>query len=600
MRPFDALSATVGEMLGGGRLLCVPSYQRAFAWSPREAGQLLDDVLLALDEATSGSTDTDCFLGAIVLMEPVADAPSAIARPGVGMPRAEIVDGLQRLVTLTILFAVLRDIAADDDPPSAALAASCVARPLPGLEVPAVQLVLSEDAQDFFHDFVQAPGATSAMPNDDDLVPHQTRLVAVREHLLATVLEESVEVRRRLVQFLRDRCHFAVITASTLDRAHRIFAVLNDRGRPLARGDILKAHILGAVPAARRESLHRLWSELEGLLGGSLEELFGHLRTIEGRSRVRILDEIRHLIDQSGDAEAFVRQTLAPYARILAAIRSGADAATPLPQAISSFVTYLGWLGSHDWMAPLMLYWRRVDGDLARLETFLSRLDRLAFGLRLLGVGSDKRVVRYRAIVEAIKTGTLDAPGSPLDLTRDEMRLILFNLRALHARSQLACKLVLLRLNDAIAGSPQRLDPADLTVEHVLPQKPGRNSQWRDWFPATDERERCTQSLGNLVLVSRDKNERARNLELVRKLEVYFEGTSPVPVLTRDLQGTSEWRPEDVRRREERLIGILDSLWAIAPKRPGLPPTNEDEGIGEQALDRPVRGGLPRLAARSR
>ncbi|MGE0702016.1 MAG: DUF262 domain-containing protein, partial [Hyphomicrobiaceae bacterium] len=124
MRPFDALSATVGEMLGGGRLLCVPSYQRAFAWSPREAGQLLDDVLLALDEATSGSTDTDCFLGAIVLMEPVADAPSAIARPGVGMPRAEIVDGLQRLVTLTILFAVLRDIAADDDPPSAALAAS--------------------------------------------------------------------------------------------------------------------------------------------------------------------------------------------------------------------------------------------------------------------------------------------------------------------------------------------------------------------------------------------------------------------------------------------------------------------------------------------
>jgi len=573
---------TLSEMLGGRLRLRIPGYQRPYAWTTQQAGQLLDDVLLALDEADTGdraeaegevdgsSGDSDYFLGAVVLME------TAHVRTEVDTSRSrvthEIVDGLQRLVTVTILLAVLRDIGEDDDPVGAALAGRCIMDAAAGGEP---RIVLSGSTQDFLHDFVQQPRATSAMPDADDLPAPEARLLAVREHLMAGLIGETPERRRQLIEYLLSRCHCAVIAARTLDRAHHIFAVLNDRGLPLARGDILKAQILGAVGGERRASLQTRWIEIEQRLGGSFEELFSHLRTIEGRSRARILDEIKSLVERSGDAEAFVEKTLFPYADILSAIQTAPSGRTTLPRDVWSRLRYLGWLGSHDWISPLMLHWRRIDGSPDRLAPFVARLDRLAYGLRILGIGSDKRMTRYRSVLEAIRAGRLEAATNPLDLARDEQRLMAYNMRTLHSRSQLACKLVLLRLNDLLAGEPQDLDPSDFTVEHVLPQKPGRNSQWRQWFPSADERERCTQSIGNLILVSRTENEQARNLELGRKLEIYFANGPHQLAITRDIEGLSEWRPEDVKQREERLIALLNRHWQIGNPRAsdGVEPT---------------------------
>lgn len=582
--PFSADCMTLEQMLGGRLRLSVPAYQRPYAWTTQQAGQLLDDILLALDdtgEADEGDktdADSDYFLGAVVLMA-TRDAAKPPAE-GSGSTH-EIVDGLQRLVTLTILLAVLRDIAEDDDPVTAGRAGNCLVGTLEASEAglpgePDFRLRLTGPTQGFFQAFVQQRRATSAMPDTDDLPAPETRLLAVREHLMASLITESKERRSQLVEFLLSRCHFAVIAARTLDRAHHIFAVLNDRGLPLARGDILKAQILGAVAADRHADLHARWLDVEHSLGGSLEELFSHLRTIEGRSRARIIDEIKALVDRSGDAATFVDGTLFPYAAILQTIRSaGQERASPVPPSVNARLAYLGWLGSQDWVPPLMLYWRRVDGDPQRLDAFLARLDRLAYGLRILGIGSDKRIVRYRALLDAVRSGRIDEPSCPLDLTRDEQRLIAFNMRTLHARSQLACKLILLRLNDLVAGAPQHLDPGAYTVEHVLPQKPARTSRWRDWFPDADERDRCTQSLGNLILVSRHDNEQARNSELDRKLDVYFGKDGRQPALTREIEGLTEWRPQDVKRREERLAALLNQHWEIgtvrsSPEKRGL------------------------------
>lgn len=588
--PFSADCMTLSEMLGGRLRLRIPGYQRPYAWTTQQAGQLLDDVLLALDEADTGdrqeaegevdgsSGDSDYFLGAVVLME---TAPARTeAEPNSSRVTHEIVDGLQRLVTVTILLAVLRDIGEDDDPEGAALAGRCIIDAAAGgePEETSPRIVLSGSAQDFLRAFVQQPRATSAMPDADDLPAPEARLLAVREHLMASLVGEPPERRRQLIDYLLSRCHCAVIAARTLDRAHHIFAVLNDRGLPLARGDILKAQILGAVSGERRSGLHTRWTDVEQRLGGSFEELFSHLRTIEGRSRARILDEIKSLVERSGDAEAFVEKTLFPYADILSAIQTAPSGRTTLPSDVWSRLRYLGWLGSHDWIPPLMLYWRRIDGSSDRLAPFVARLDRLAYGLRILGIGSDKRMTRYRSVLEAIRAGRLEAATNPLDLARDEQRLMAYNMRTLHSRSQLACKLVLLRLNDLLAGGPQDLDPSDFTVEHVLPQKPGRNSQWRQWFPSADERERCTQSIGNLILVSRTENEQARNLELGRKLEIYFANDARQPAITREIEGLAEWRPEDVKRREERLIALLNQHWQIGNSRaadatePAAPP----------------------------
>jgi hypothetical protein len=182
-------------------------------------------------------------------------------------------------------------------------------------------------------------------------------------------------------------------------------------------------------------------------------------------------------------------------------------------------------------------------------------------------MGTKRRVGRLGAVVSALHQGDdLRAAGSPLMLTRDEQSTIRHNLRDLHARSAPLAKLVLLRLNEEMAGRPQDLSIEDLTVEHILPRKPSANSRWRQWFADPSERGRCTESLGNLVLMTRAQNDRAGNQDFARKQQVLFaaDGALTLPV-NAYVRGQTEWRAAQIREREAELLAHLHRMWDIAP-----------------------------------
>jgi hypothetical protein len=568
---FQAFPLSVRELLSGQAVLHVPDYQRPYSWTTAEAEQLLDDIALAATDARASSTENGgYFLGTMLLMARKDDSQvralaSSLARPD----SRDIVDGQQRIVTLTILFAVIRDLIAERGGPEIASlqhalwvdrGASCACEP---------RVRLRGREADFLRSYVQEPGASAIMPPDDDLLPSEARIIAVRERFVEGLLDVEADALRDLAEYLLDRCYLAVITTSTIDRAHRIFSVLNNRGRPLARNDILKAQILGGIPESVRAAYVPAWADLEQRLGSEFDGLFSHLRVIAGYHRDRIISGIAHQIEAAGGPQRFFDDVLEPYARIYEAMQMRPANAGGSEAALARYLTYLGWLGSEDWVPAFMLLWHTVKGDRHVLVEFARRLDRLAYCLRLLGLGADKRQARFSAVLSAVRRGTWrDGPASPFEVTRDEVRNIQYNLRNLHSRSQLTCKLVLLRLNDVIAGAPQFLDPAEYTVEHVLPQKPARTSHWRQWYPSADEREACTQSLGNLVLVTRSQNDRARNMDLARKLEVYFaDGVEAALPITRELAGIAEWRPSQIIERESRLLTLIQNLWDIDTSR---------------------------------
>src|SRR5262249_4127765 len=89
-----------------------PSYQRRFVWTNDAPGQLPEDVMSAQEAGSD-----DYFLGTLLFLERILERdPSVASLRGWRVRRAppnrqfEIVDGLQRLTTLTILFCVLRDL----------------------------------------------------------------------------------------------------------------------------------------------------------------------------------------------------------------------------------------------------------------------------------------------------------------------------------------------------------------------------------------------------------------------------------------------------------------------------------------------------------
>ena len=87
----------LGRVFSDDYVFEIPEYQRPYAWTTEQAGELLDDLLTA----AAGDANSSYFLGSIVL----------IKEPDV--PLAQVVDGQQRLTTLTILLCVLRDLTAN-------------------------------------------------------------------------------------------------------------------------------------------------------------------------------------------------------------------------------------------------------------------------------------------------------------------------------------------------------------------------------------------------------------------------------------------------------------------------------------------------------
>ena len=571
---FTAKPLALGSLLSAPYAFQVPSFQRPFSWTTKEAGQLLDDLTVALDERGDGDHvgGDGYFLGAMLLTEP---PPAVPLFPAAGTARRhDIIDGQQRLVTVTILLAVLRDVLAQRGTPAPAGIEELIECREAGGARRQYRVELRGRDRDFLTTYVQEPGASGLVPAADDLAEAESRILAVRDHFLADLGARSDDELGRIGGFVAEACHIALISASSIDRAHRIFTVLNDRGRPLARNDILKAQILGQIDDdAGRPAALAAWDRTAALLGDDFEHLFSHIRTVEAGPRSQIISGIRETIHVAGGARAFVESMLEPYGKAFHVMRHACHQGSAHSAEINRLLTYLGWLGSADWIPPALLWWRLTAGDPQKLLNFLAALERLAYLLRLLGMGTDKRLARFHAVMLAIRRGAaLDVRNGPLQLSREEQRNVLYNLRNLHTRSPLTCKLVLLRLNDALGGAAQNLSPADYTVEHILPQKPGRASAWRSWFPSPEEREACTNSVGNLVLVTREQNDRARNAELARKLEVFFRapGTT-VPRITAELEGIAEWRAPQLLAREERLLGLVHAIWKIDPGKPGEP-----------------------------
>jgi hypothetical protein len=561
-------SLTLSHLFSSPFHFSVPCYQRPYSWTTVEAGQLLDDVMAAA--GLSGSTDAaepDYFLGTILLLDGTGgDLPKSRERE----PRMfEIIDGQQRLVTLAMLTAVLRDVGTERWRWGVRnrLDQSVAADPAAHKQIGArFRIELSAREQEFLENHVQVRGACLGGSEFETAGEAEERLLSVRDHFVRELSAMDEADRRRLTDYLCDQCHFVVVLTRDIDRAHRLFTVLNERGRALQRNDILKAELLKSIPDDRRASAIEKWDTAERVLGPRFEQFFSHVFAIYGRGDTKIIAGVRRTIRESGGAEAFLNDIVAPLSDAYHTVLRAGDVNLNLDPDVRRYLVYLGRLPEGDWAPAAILSMRHYGEDPQRAKQLLREIDRLAYLLRALCIGSGKRVRRMSDVVQFIKSSAPVRPGEgPFTLTRDEIRNIGYHLRSMYRRDAQVCKQLLLRLNDELTRSTTVLDPKDYSVEHVLPQRPGATSEWRRWFADAEEREMCTESIGNLVAVTQRQNDRARNQEFSRKREIYRGAVDDPPVLaiTRDAVEANVWRPEDIRAREAKLLGLIRDTWGI-------------------------------------
>jgi hypothetical protein len=536
----------------------IPLYQRPYAWTKEEAGELLEDLLTFLGDGNETIDELNpYFLGSIVLIKSE-------------QPAAEIVDGQQRLTTLTILLAALRASLptehANDLTTYLYQRGSLIAG-----SPDRYRLTLRERDADFFKEYIQNEGGINKLKqlNSADLMESQ-KLIKENAHLFLQRFQAIGEqCCIRLAQFIITQCFLVVVSTPDFDSAYRIFSVLNNRGLDLSLTDILKADIIGKIAQQQKEKYTKKWEDTEEDLGRELfKDLFSHIRMIKDKKKLNksVLKDFQENINPAAAPQQFIDEILAPYANAFSEIVSLRYESVWRAEEINQLFKLLGNIDNFDWVPPAIFYLSRNRNNPDNLVRFFTDLDRLAAGLMIVRSNINERIERYSRLLNAIEEEEdLFNSNSPLQFTPEESNNIV---KVLDSDLYLIKKIrryVLVRLDAALSEGEASYNFSKITVEHVLPQNPGANSEWMKSFPSQQERDQYVHRLGNLVLLSSAKNSQAQNYDFDVKKQKYFTtktGISPF-VLTTQVLREQEWTPEVIARRQKELINVLKNLWRL-------------------------------------
>lgn len=554
---IEAKEQELKRIFSDDYLFAIPEYQRPYAWTTEQTAELLADLFAAMGQNEIIEEVAPYFFGSIVLIK---EPTSALAH---------VVDGQQRLTTLTILLSALRELSDDEGARQIDRYVCEKGDRFAGSE-DRFRLSLRHRDRDFFREHVQTSGRLQDFLKQDTigLTDSQQRLFENASYLWRELSLVEQSRRDRLTMFLIQRCYLVVVSASDQNSAYRIFSVMNDRGLDLSPTDILKADIIGAMPDSIRPTYTDQWEEIEEELGrDGFRDLFAHIRMIYVKSKLRrsLHQGFRDGVLSRVNGKDFIDEVLTPLSESYQIVSRSAYQSTASPENINAYLRHLGRLDNYDWVPPAIAYFNSHRNNEDALITFTRDLERLAYALFILRANINERINRYVSVLREMEKGDdLCRDTASLQLTqieRQEVATALDGPIYLQMRVRMP---LLLRLDSLLADHGATYEHSVLSIEHVLPQTPKADSEWVKWFPEPTARELWTHKLANLVLLSRQKNTQAQNYEFTRKKEEYFQKKGVATfALTSQVLSESKWTPEVLDRRQRDLLSRLKKEWRL-------------------------------------
>lgn len=542
----------------------IPSYQRPYAWTVDQASELFDDLY---DFFLREPEDT-YFLGSIVLIKEE------------NKPHSEVIDGQQRLTTLTILLSTLGYEASE---PYKDSLKKYICEPGDEIEQLAPRPRISLRARDntFFANYVQSMRLDELLKLDAAQLSNESqRNIHANAILLLKRIQGGIskdsEFIKKFASFLVLRCFLVVVSTPSQQSAFRVFSVLNSRGLDLLPTDIIKSDVIGRIDPTKQDEFTEKWEELEVQTGrNGFAELFGHIRMIYAKIKARraLLDEFKdHVLTVVASPEDLFSKVIEPYAEAYLVAKNSQYLSTSNATSINSLLKWLNRIDNSDWLPSAILFLAQKKNEPEYVLWFFKKLERLAAFMHICGKNVNERIERYAMVIEALqKSHSLESPLGAVELTEAEKKLMRVRLDdKIYWLSARRRNYLILRLDSFLSDAAATYDPSVLTIEHVLPQTVDPKSEWATIWPDTLVRDEWIHRLANLLPLTQKRNSQAQNYDFDKKKFAYFGGKQGVSsyVLTTQVLNTPEWSPDVVMKRQGELLGVLADKWELLQEGP--------------------------------
>ena len=570
----------------------IPRFQRSYAWEKEQVKDLLNDIDTAMLRDSA-----PYFLGAMLCVE------HKKSNTDKENDYHEIVDGQQRLVTLSIIFAAMQHWVSDHDTPKTKKQLSMS----PSVFVDSLADFLYCDRKTFNSDKDRSYLLTLGEADDIEYrriikdgpsnangkrKQFNDAYKIISEFFKNKMKQSGVKYLKRFAEFLAERVYIVAIYISDEADAYEVFEVLNARNMDLTAVELIKNKLLscfgqdekavnkayeqwnmtllacGERPA-RMQDYVRCHFQMQTGNKVDPKKLYRHLRKMLGQEKQKKQRAVKFL----GDLEKHCHEFGAIFSKdngFWEEFKKGKKG------DINSSVGYLKEYRVVYTIMFAMLYAKKPKDFIVKAYRLLT-----VFIKRTRAVGDRFSVIEYYEEEFARMSHQFKNNKGPKNINEflkeikridvgDNGRKVLLDQNFIEKMSERTkigesdAKLILVELSNYLQDKNQmatRVDVNNMTLEHIFPKKP----DYKEW-PEFQDKEIGSLylgRLGNLTLLQGQRNTKISNRKFAyKKQHGYAPGKCGI-LLTNELYKIRKWTPNEVKKRSVRLAELAAEVWSF-------------------------------------
>jgi uncharacterized protein with ParB-like and HNH nuclease domain len=523
----------------------VPDYQRPYSWDDEQIEQLWDDIITAKADG-----EKTYFLGPVILINRIQDG------------YYEVVDGQQRLTTLTILFCVLRDLYFPKDNKILNTIKSLVDNKF------RLRLVTQNHYQNQFEQEILEPGRilkvdpssigskSSKFINAALIFRNRFQSLAARPGYIA-----------ELIEYILHNVVMISIVCTDQSFAIKLFQILNTRGLDLNPADLIKSHLYGRCDQNKHGQFIATWRQIETLAAQSSETLDNLLTLYEyyllaQNPKKSLYEElIAQFKDRNPNEIVYeIKEFILAYNDLIQSESKIIYSLCYLPNKVfwQSILTVARFMKVHDF-DDLCKVVRKLYYSYWIAGYTTSKVKQISFTIiALLKQGGGLDMIR-KEVDKKLIPGALIAMLNPGDNVRKRMYENLND--EVYNKAWLKPILILIEYNQTDDSKISFIELGrELHVDHILPEMWHKTKDWNTWDKQAAIK--WLNRIGNLTLLSGRKNIAASNNSFQAKKDIYRKGYGTVTAfeISKRVAENDNWLPKQVADRQGWMIQQIEIM----------------------------------------
>lgn len=556
-----ARETTLQELLEGSKQYQVPLYQRTYSWTNAQLTRLWDDLVqLALDR--QHDRELTHFIGSLVLAPSPANGPA-------GVQEFLVIDGQQRLTTLSVLLCAIRDYRANSE--NAEHRERINQQYLINKWKPAQQrlkVVPTQADRDAYQACLYStPHAGSTDPIGAAYRFFSGQLAVIDDPDDPTDIE-------RIEDAVISGLALVSVTAQRGDNPHRIFESLNNTGLRLSQADLLRNYLFMRLPTLGPAVYESLWLPLQRILDRDQLELLFWLDLVQLDPRIKQTDTYagqQRRLDRLR-TEQQIHDEIARFGRLGELLRTILDPSREPDATVRHRLRRLDAWGTTT-VYPVLLHLldRRGRGSADSSQITRAMLYLEAYFVRRLLIGRATASIN-RVMLSMVTEMDSEAPvdqavrnylsaGRKYYASDQELRSAIRSI-PFYLNGRPRQRALVLRWLEETYGSKEPVDLSSLTIEHVLPQTP--TAEWQDMIGrdlADGEEfgqvhEALVHTLGNLTLTG--YNSKLSNSSFaIKRPQLAASGV----MMNQEIAKQEQWGRPQIYERADAVVERVIAEW---------------------------------------